>query len=85
MWMIERAAEFKAAAQARRNRGLPTGKRAKGWNVKRPGPAKGTWNFAVADAKARLCSIHSEAINAFADAVNPSMTDDDWAVLAGGL
>jgi len=37
-WMIDKADELRQAAADRRNRGLHTGKQAKGWNVKRPDP-----------------------------------------------
>lgn len=39
-------------AATARARGLPTGKSAKGWNVKRPDPANGTWDYKFASVKA---------------------------------
>ena len=37
-WMTDNSDRLRDEAQARRNRGLATGKSAKGWNVKRPDP-----------------------------------------------
>lgn len=37
-WMIDRADELRELAQQRRNRGLATGKSAKGWDRKRSDP-----------------------------------------------
>ena len=49
-WMIDHADTLRSAAQERRNRGLSTGKSAKGWNVKRPDP---TDEFELVRARAK--------------------------------
>jgi len=53
-WMIDHAEDLRLAAMERRNRGIPTGKQAKGWNVKRSSPEAGTFDRLRAEAKARL-------------------------------
>jgi hypothetical protein len=46
--------EYRLRAQARRNRGLHTGKQAAGWKWKRPDPEKGSFERVRAEIKARL-------------------------------
>lgn len=75
-WMIEQAAELKAAQQDRRNRGFHTGKAAKGWNVRRSDPAAGSWGRAVAETKSRWSFARGEAANAFRAAVYGDPMDD---------
>lgn len=41
--VIDHADEYRDVAQARRNRGLHTGKSAAGWDWKRPDPEKGSF------------------------------------------
>lgn len=53
-WMINHADDLRAAAQERRNRGLPTGKQAAGWANKRPDPEAGSFERVRAEIKARL-------------------------------
>jgi hypothetical protein len=64
-WMIERAAELKAAAAARRARGQHVGKLAPGWNAKRCDPAAGSWGRLVAETKSRWSFVRGEAIQQF--------------------
>jgi hypothetical protein len=54
-WMVDHADELKAAAQERRNRGISTGKQAKGWTpVKRPDAAIDSFERLRIQAKACL-------------------------------
>jgi hypothetical protein len=52
-WMIENADELRTLAQQRRNTGLHTGKRAKGWDFTRPPPdyAPNSWEALCAGAR----------------------------------
>jgi len=52
-WMTDNADLLRENAQVRRNRGLSTGKSAKGWNDKRPDPTDDL-ELLRARAKARL-------------------------------
>ena len=61
-WMIQQAAELKAAQQDRRNRGFHTGKAAKGWNAKRRGPRAGSLEYFLAAADALEAFRRGEAI-----------------------
>jgi hypothetical protein len=54
-WMVDYADELRAAARERRNRGVSTGKPAKGWDrAKRPDSAIDEWERLRIEAKTRL-------------------------------
>ena len=72
MWMIDHAEELRAAAQERRNRGVPTGKQAAGWQVKRrPDPELGTFERVRAEAKARLRNHWADVLAQYQAAAYP--------------
>lgn len=77
----------KLLAQVNRNRGIPTGKSAKGWRVQRRyTPAKGSWDRLLTETRARW---HHAAGVAHADyqwAINPSRDDiEEWLASGGTL
>jgi hypothetical protein len=67
-WMINHAEGLRDAAQARRNKGLHTGKAATGWQFKRPDPARGSFDRLRLEIKAHLrdhwASVHDEYLRA---------------------
>lgn len=76
--MIENADKLRTAAMQRRNRGLSTGKAAKGWNAKpAPDAEKGSWEHTVALAKVAVREAASAAQEAYRRAVFPDRYFDD--------
>ena len=68
----ERMELGKQAAMDRRNRGLPTGKPAAGWNRKRrPDPVEGSWERLAMQVRAAWRHDCREAQEAFRFAVYP--------------
>jgi hypothetical protein len=76
MWMIENADELRTVAQQRRNRGLHTGKAAKGWNVKRPDPEKGSFDRLRLEIKARLRQHWSDVLEDYARVAFPERFEE---------
>lgn len=67
----------KLIAQRDRNRGLPTGKSAKGWNRKRRDLEAGTWAYTVAACRAGLAFVSSDALETYRRAVYPERFADE--------
>jgi len=76
----------KLRAQVRSNRGLGSGKAAKGWvrNRHHHTPAKGSWDRLLADTRARWHHAAGAAIGDYQWAVNPSAPDVDSFFEKGG-
>lgn len=82
---MDRAKEL---AQVRRNRGLATGKSAKGWARKRPHhtPAKGSWDRLLTETRVRWNHAAGTAVDDYLWAVNPSRDDiETWLKQGGSL
>lgn len=71
-WMITYAAELRQAQMERRNRGVPTGKQAAGWEFRRrPDSEIGTFERVRAEAKARLREHFSAVLEEYLTAAHP--------------
>lgn len=81
---MERA---KANAMRNRNRGLPTGKAAKGWVRTKPHhtPAKGSWDRLLTETRARWHNAAGTALADYQWAVNPSRADIEEFLDNGGV
>jgi hypothetical protein len=75
-FMIENADKLRTAAMQRRNRGLSTGKSAKGWNFKPRDPEKGSWDYTVAVAKIHVRHAVAMAQEEYRRSVFPERFDD---------
>lgn len=71
-------------AVQQRNRGMATGKSAKGWDVKRPDSPKGTWARHVEEAKSGWRADRDAALNDYQWESNQMFSPDDRAFMESG-